>query len=232
MAGVLAVAGSVCRAQKVDFGVLAGLVFSHPSDYNTRTGFSVGAKGIYTFRDNSSSWFVEAQAKLASKGWKYDIATYDEGGNLIYYSDWTCNAYYLEIPVYAGYKFKVNDDCGIFIEAGPYLAAGLFGNSDVKGGEHNYEYYSNVFADGFYKRFDWGAWRKRRCGIPARAGFVRPASQPYEPAQSDTGNDAQAQRPFMDADSDIHHIRHIYDIEEGAPSAWDAAPSLYAVYSL
>lgn len=156
MAGVLAVAGSVCRAQKVDFGVLAGLVFSHPSDYNTRTGFSVGAKGIYTFRDNSSSWFVEAQAKLVSKGWKYDIATYDEGGNLIYYSDWTCNAYYLEIPVYAGYKFKVNDNCGIFIEAGPYLAAGLFGNSDVKGGEHNYEYYSNVFADGFYKRFDWG----------------------------------------------------------------------------
>lgn len=156
MAGVLAVAGSVCRAQKVDFGVLAGLVFSHPSDYNTRTGFSVGAKGIYTFRDNSSSWFMEAQAKLVSKGWKYDIATYDEGGNLIYYSDWTCNAYYLEIPVYAGYKFKVNDNCGIFIEAGPYLAAGLFGNSDVKGGEHNYEYYSNVFADGFYKRFDWG----------------------------------------------------------------------------
>ena len=135
MAGVLAVAGSVCRAQKVDFGVLAGLVFSHPKDYNTRTGFSVGAKGIYTFRDNSSSWFVEAQAKLVSKGWKYDIATYDEGGNLIYYSDWTCNAYYLEIPVYAGYKFKVNDNCGIFIEAGPYLAAGLFGNSDVKGGE-------------------------------------------------------------------------------------------------
>lgn len=156
MAGVLAVAGSVCRAQKVDFGVLAGLVFSHPSDYNTRTGFSVGAKGIYTFRENSSSWFVEAQAKLASKGWKYDIATYDEGGNFVYYSDWTCNAYYLEIPVYAGYKFKVNDNCGIFIEAGPYLAAGLFGNSDVKGGEHNYEYYSNVFADGFYKRFDWG----------------------------------------------------------------------------
>ena len=156
MAGVLAVAGSVCRAQKVDFGVLAGLVFSHPSDYNTRTGFSVGAKGIYTFRENGSSWFVEAQAKLASKGWKYDIATYDEGGNFIYYSDWTCNAYYLEIPVYAGYKFKVNDNCGIFIEAGPYLAAGLFGNSDVKGGEHNYEYYSNVFADGFYKRFDWG----------------------------------------------------------------------------
>lgn len=156
MAGVLAVAGSVCRAQKVDFGVLAGLVFSHPKDYNTRTGFSVGAKGIYTFRENSSSWFLEAQAKLVSKGWKYDIATYDEGGNLIYYSDWTCNAYYLEIPVYAGYKFKVNDNCGIFIEAGPYLAAGLFGNSDVKGGEHNYEYYSNVFADGFYKRFDWG----------------------------------------------------------------------------
>lgn len=134
MAGVLAVAGSVCQAQKVDFGVLAGLVFSHPKDYNTRTGFSVGTKGIYTFRDNSSSWFVEAQAKLVSKGWKYDIATYDEGGNLIYYSDWTCNAYYLEIPVYAGYKFKVNDNCGIFIEAGPYLAAGLFGNSDVKGG--------------------------------------------------------------------------------------------------
>ena len=134
MAGVLAVAGSVCQAQKVDFGVLAGLVFSHPKDYNTRTGFSVGAKGIYTFRENSSSWFVEAQAKLVSKGWKYDIATYDEGGNLIYYSDWTCNAYYLEIPVYAGYKFKVNDNCGIFIEAGPYLAAGLFGNSDVKGG--------------------------------------------------------------------------------------------------
>lgn len=156
MAGVLAVAGSVCQAQKVDFGVLAGLVFSHPKDYNTRTGFSVGAKGIYTFRENSSSWFLEAQAKLASKGWKYDIATYDEGGNLVYYSDWTCNAYYLEIPVYAGYKFMVNDDCGIFIEAGPYLAAGLFGKSDVKGGEHNYEYYGNVFADGFYERFDWG----------------------------------------------------------------------------
>lgn len=98
---VLAVTSTVCSAQKVDFGVLAGLVFSHPTDYNTRTGFSVGAKGIYTFRENGSSWFVEAQAKLASKGWKYDIATYDEGGNLVYYSDWTCNAYYLEIPVYA-----------------------------------------------------------------------------------------------------------------------------------
>ncbi len=158
MAGILAVTSTVCSAQKVDFGVLAGLVFSHPTDYNTRTGFSVGAKGIYTFRENGSSWFVEAQAKLASKGWKYDIATYDEGGNLVYYSDWTCNAYYLEIPVYAGYKFKVNDNCGIFIEAGPYLAAGLFGNSGMKDGEnkYEYEYYSNVFADGFYKRFDWG----------------------------------------------------------------------------
>ena len=60
---------------------------------------------------------------------------------------------YLQVPVFAAYKFSIDGDVKLAIKAGPYVSYGLFG-SDIQcdGGEE-----TNVFdSDWGYKRFDAG----------------------------------------------------------------------------
>ena len=42
--------------------------------------------------------------------------------------------YFLEVPVLAAYKTNLNDNCQLIINAGPYVAYGLFG-SDIEWGD-------------------------------------------------------------------------------------------------
>ena len=140
------------NAQKVDYGVLGGIVLSHPKGVNNLTGFTLGAKTSLAFRNAPSHGYFDAQLKFTLRGWKDDIDETDESGNVIGTLDESWKTYYLELPLHIGYKLNLTDKTNMFVDIGPYFAVGLFGKS--KAGD--YEIIGNVFADNAYKRFDWG----------------------------------------------------------------------------
>lgn len=62
----------------------------------------------------------------------------------------TINAYFLQLPIHAGYRFSLGDDKNLFVQAGPTLGYGLFGSDiEYEGGEKE-----NYFD--FAERFDLG----------------------------------------------------------------------------
>lgn len=67
--------------------------------------------------------------------------------------DGNINMSYLQIPIFAAYKFPISDNMKLAIKAGPYVSYGLFG-SDL-------EFYGggsiNVFDSDMFDRFDVGA---------------------------------------------------------------------------
>ena len=69
-------------AQNFDYGVIGGLVLSHPKGLRTNPGFSVGAKGMLALGDNPSHGFIDMQLKFTSRGWKDDIAVTGEDGRV------------------------------------------------------------------------------------------------------------------------------------------------------
>ena len=91
----------VTFAQEFNYGVTAGLNVSHPKDYRNHVGFNVGVKGEYTFSDKQDCLYLESALLLTSKGWKTDVYA-DESENAGT-ADWTCDAYYLELPLMVGY---------------------------------------------------------------------------------------------------------------------------------
>lgn len=140
-------------AQGFGYGVTAGLNVSHPKDYRNHVGFNVGLKGEYTFSDSQDCMYLESALLLTSKGWKEDV--YEDESEHAGIVDWKCDAYYLELPLMAGYKFGINDKARMSLSAGPYVACGLFGKSEVDGVSGVTDV-DNIFSDGMYKRFDYG----------------------------------------------------------------------------
>ncbi len=143
----------VTFAQEFNYGVTAGLNVSHPKDYRNHVGFNVGVKGEYTFSDKQDCLYLESALLLTSKGWKTDVYA-DESENAGT-ADWTCDAYYLELPLMVGYKSGITDRVRISASAGSYVACGLFGKSKVKDIPAADDI-DNIFSDGMYKRFDYG----------------------------------------------------------------------------
>lgn len=140
-------------AQDFSYGVTAGMNVSRPKDYKSHVGFDVGVKGEYAFSDKQDYPYMEASLLFTCKGWKYDVyaSENEDAGTL----DWKCDAYYLELPVMAGYKFGITDRVRLSACAGPYVAYGLSGKSEI-GGEPAITGIDNIFSDGMYKRFDYG----------------------------------------------------------------------------
>ena len=139
-------------AQNFDYGVIGGLVLSHPKGLRTNPGFSVGAKGMLALGDNPSHGFIDMQLKFTSRGWKDDIAVTGEDGRVTGYIDEVWDIYYLELPIHVGYSFCLTDKADFFFDLGPYFAVGLFGKAKAAGDEM----ISNVFTENAYKRFDYG----------------------------------------------------------------------------
>ncbi len=141
--------GAHACGQEFRYGVTVAGLLSSPRDYRTRAGFDAGLRGEYSFSGKANDWGLGVSLLLASKGWKDDV--YDENG---FRHDWNWNLYYLEIPVTARYVYHINGVAGVYAEAGPYLACGLWGGNTA-GGIPEYES-GDVFSNGTCNRFDWG----------------------------------------------------------------------------
>ncbi len=139
-------------SQEFRYGITAGLLVSHPKNYNSRIGFDVGVKGEYTFTQKNNDWGMNVALMLTSKGWKDNVAYISDAGDEEH--DWVCKYYSLELPVNMKYTYHLSDNAGIFLEAGPYIAYGLWGNSKI---EFLPDYdIDNIYKSGHYKRFDFG----------------------------------------------------------------------------
>ena len=101
--------------------------------------FHVGAVGDYAF---SESFYLEPGLYFTKKGTSYDYDLGFLGSESI-----DMELYYLELPVLASYRFNFTDKFGLNLQAGPYAAFGLFGES----GEG-----VDSFDEGVFKKFDAG----------------------------------------------------------------------------
>ena len=121
---------------KAGFG-LASVVGSD-ADTKTTVAYKVGISYDLAL---SEKFFIIPGVEFSTKGFKSDAI------------DGSISMSYLQVPVFAAYKFPLSDNMKLAIKAGPYVSYGLFG-SDI-------EWYdgdkTNVFdSDGGYKRFDAG----------------------------------------------------------------------------
>ena len=64
------------------------------------------------------------------------------------------NAYYLHLPIHAGYHWSVARRCAIYVDAGPYFSLGLFGKAKTTDHIKNETHKDNTFDQ--IRRFDWG----------------------------------------------------------------------------
>lgn len=107
------------------------------SDVDTKTTFAYKVGATYDW-GLSENFFIIPGIEFATKGFKSD----DIDGNI--------NMSYLQIPIFAAYKFPISDNMKLAIKAGPYVGYGLFGSDIVwySGGK------TNIFDR--YDRFDAG----------------------------------------------------------------------------
>ena len=88
--------------------------------------------------DFANSMYLDAELGLLNLGWKDRVSYYYSD----YYNpntpigDYTetdftqrMNAYYLHLPIHAGYRWNVARRCAIYVDAGPYFSLGLFGKA-------------------------------------------------------------------------------------------------------
>ncbi len=144
LAMVLATGMSMNAQKKLQWEAVIGMNVAKVdvSGTSSRIGIHVGARlNLQLPSVDQSGFFANAAALLSLKG-------YEAGGQKL-------NPTYLEIPIHAGYLYRVSDDVAIFGDAGPYLAFGLFGKSGGMG----------VFSD-----TGWH-WNNFDMGLGFRAGL-------------------------------------------------------------
>ncbi len=134
---------TVSAQEDSKFTVKAGVGLSSVvgSDANTKITFSYKV-GLSYDLGLSENFSIIPGIEFATKGFKSDVI------------DGSISMSYLQVPIFAAYKFPISDNMKLAVKAGPYVAYGLFG-SDIewKGGGK-----TNIFdSNGGYKRFDAGA---------------------------------------------------------------------------
>ncbi|MDR1121581.1 MAG: PorT family protein [Dysgonamonadaceae bacterium] len=159
---LVAMAVSVSAQIKLDGVVGLNLANQSVSDGDksgsgdSKIGLKVGVTGDYSLSDYFS---LQAGLVFSQKGVKEsDSETYG-GQTYEYESKTTLN--YLQIPVNAVGRYKINDDISVFGLAGPYLAFALSGKNNVKvsgGGQSESESESIKFgsSDDKMNGFDYG----------------------------------------------------------------------------
>ena len=112
-------------AQDFRPGVLAGLNLNAPSNMESRYGFRMGVKGELTFPKVVKGLYAESGLAISSLPWKSEKHIYPKTGIV---SQTKATPYYLNIPLRAGFKWNCGRIAKFFVNAGPYLNIGLFGN--------------------------------------------------------------------------------------------------------
>ncbi|MBP5355612.1 MAG: outer membrane beta-barrel protein [Prevotella sp.] len=148
-------------AQEFRPGVLAGLNLNAPSNMESRYGFRMGIKGELTFPKVVKGLYAESGLAISSLPWKSEKYIYPKSGFVGYAK---AVPYFLNIPLRAGFKLNCGRFAKFYVNAGPYLNIGLFGNiKEFQGGVNNEPlpwyheesggYFSYV---GSNHRVDWG----------------------------------------------------------------------------
>lgn len=98
-------------------------------------GYGVGWVAEYNF---TPSFYVQSGLGLENIAHKEDAI------------DGTINAFYLQLPIHAGYRFSLGETSSLFLQAGPTLGIGLFGSDIEFYGAGKINYFDVA------KRFDLG----------------------------------------------------------------------------
>ena len=112
-------------AQEFRPGVLAGLNLNAPSNMESRYGFRMGVKGELTFPKVVKGLYAESGLAISSLPWKSEKHIYPKNGFIGYAKAAPC---FLNIPLRAGFKLNCGRFAKFYVNAGPYLNIGLFGN--------------------------------------------------------------------------------------------------------
>ena len=118
-------------------GVKGGLNVSSIEEYGTysldsRVGFHGGLMLQYMFTDN---WGLESGLYYSLMGGKEKEKDYDHQDRIDDYTA-SANPSYLQLPLYAIYKFNVAPELYLYPALGAYFGYGLSGKLDVKGKEN------------------------------------------------------------------------------------------------
>lgn len=149
---LLAYAPIKLYAQKTSLSFYAGITNSHIKNCDGYWGYTCGVDIDRPLSDKESSIYVGAGLQLANQGWKdklYDISLQNK-------YTWTCNLYYLKLPLHLGYQYAPNKDLSLSTSLGPYFAYGLTGKSEIKKYEDSLPNEGNPFTNNVYKHFDIG----------------------------------------------------------------------------
>ncbi len=121
-------------------------------------GFNINLIGDYAFSKSFSiqSGLIYTTKGVKLKGFEAWLPSGEE------YWDKKYNLCYLQLPLLAVYKYNVNDDFNVFINAGPYFAYGVGGKATTRtryynlGDKPDEKEKEDSFGDNGLKRFDWG----------------------------------------------------------------------------
>lgn len=153
-------------AQNFRIGATAGVNLNDPQIVESKMGFSVGAKGEFGFKGLSEGWYMDAALLLESHAWKCTF--WGPGFPTYKWLRQTVTPWYLNVPVHVGYRFPVSQNVKLFVNAGPYMAIGLFGkmkhdavmlDGKIKKGTLLDNVFTSEYPSGgkAQNRFNWGA---------------------------------------------------------------------------
>lgn len=141
---------------QVSLGIKGGLNMSNfygdeLTDKNVKLGFHVGLAADYDFAYNMA---IQSGLFFSTKGAKFTSSIGELSG------EYSVNPMYLQIPVHLAYKVDVTPATRLVLHAGPYVAYGVGGKTEIKGslGEISGEVDGgNVFGENnLFKPFDAG----------------------------------------------------------------------------
>jgi len=153
----MAITSAAQEASETKFrvGGIAGMNLSNfygsdmsGSSYKATAGMRLGVVGEYSI----TSWFaVSPELLFAQKGAQVKESL--GGGE---WAKFVMRPCYLQIPINAMGRYKINDDLSVFGIFGPYLGFGLGGNYIYKDSHGNKEKNQLFGKDSEMRRFDFG----------------------------------------------------------------------------
>lgn len=142
------------NAQKLNYGLEAGVVYNHLSvnQYNSSDRFGFKAGGLIDLKLKNNLSFESGLLFIRKGGTTYGNSLLNTDINKIKFSSMN----YLQIPLMIGYVFNLTHKFSIKPELGVYYAVGLSGDSYITGTdafEQPYESRVSTFSDGYGKPY-------------------------------------------------------------------------------
>ena len=172
----------VAANAQFSIGVKGGLNVSSIEEFGSysldaRAGAHAGIMAQYMFNKNIG---LESGLYYSMMGGKEKEKDYDNPNRIDDYKA-SANPSYLQMPLYAIYKFNLSEDLRIYPSLGVYFGYGLNGKVDVKGIDNGVDItHKGDFFNDDTNRFDMGAgvgfniqYKKVVLGLGYEHGFMK-----------------------------------------------------------